>query len=523
MQRVSFISLYDEYCFNLRYASSMLRSDGRQTFITLFKGLQYLTPPSGSPDEYEYCGHRTCASSQEISLLLEALDDQKPDLIVLYFDSPCFGLARFLTRKIKQRRRSPVVWAGADSTRHPADNIQFADIVCIGESEYPIRFLVDRLEQKQDFSDIPSLWVKKQGGVHQNPMLHLESVLDRLPWPDFDPERQWAIAGDRIQRGICPPRSLMPVQVPIAASRSCPFTCPQCGAGHDGLVFEPQESVRLRSVSSVLDELKYRLQTWPWPVERIEFRDEPAPLEADWLAEFAERYPTEIAMPCFGETRAQSAGPDEYRMLRQAGMFAMILQISAGRGKTEEFRESIIQTANHIHDAGMKLLCKIAADDPLESEADRQQTLNLLHRFPKGFGIVDNTPFSFSRNCAIYQAIEGKGLLDQFEQPDGEHAFQEKSMQDFRFWDCIYKLAQFEDIDSLCLDDFVQDEYMRRHLDALEGMIHNLYKTTYVSGSPVMEKDRHVQSLRNRLTESHNLASEAPVRILREWMQSFRS
>ncbi|MGC9329447.1 MAG: B12-binding domain-containing radical SAM protein, partial [Candidatus Hinthialibacter sp.] len=452
-------------------------------------------------------------------LLLEALDDQKPDLIILYFDSPCFGLARFLTQKIKQKQRSPVVWAGADSTFHPAENMRYADIVCIGESEYPIRFLVDRLDQKQDYTGVPSLWMQIGGEAHQNPMLHLEDVLDRLPWPDFDTERQWTITGDRIQRGIYPSPSAMPAHVPIAASRSCPFTCPQCGAGHDGLAFEPVQSVRLRSVSSVLDELKFRLQTWHRPVERIEFRDDSMPLEADWLAEFVDRYPTEIAMPCFGKTRAHSAGLDEFRMLRQAGMFAMILQIPAGGGLPDEVRESLLQTAHHIHEAGMKLLCEIKAVNPIESEADHMQTLQILHRFPKGFGVVNNIPFSFSQNCAIYQEIEKKGLLDQFEQPAGEHAFLTKNKRDLRFWDCLYKLVQFEDINGPCLTNFVQDDYMRQHLDLLEEMVHNLYQTIYVNGNPVMDKDRHVQSLRTRLMESKNIASEAPLRCLQKWLQ----
>lgn len=529
MQRVSFISLYDEFCLNLRYASSMLRHDGHQTFITLFKGVHSFDTQPVCQDSSGYYGARTSASPREISLLLHALKHQNLDLIALFFSSACYELANFLTKFIKTELEVPILWAGVDTTFNPVENIHHADMVCLGEAEYPIRFLVEAMDKGQDYSSIHSLWVRRRDRIQKNPAMGLETNLDKLPWPDFDPQNKTVIAIDEILSALCPPVSPLRTNVPIIASRVCPFTCPYCKTAHDGIVYAKHESTRVRSVDSVVEELKHRLRAWSWPVERIEFHDESFPLETNWLEEFTERYPTEIALPFFGFIRPNDADTDVYRMLRQAGMFSLILRIPSGSQTIlndifhrNESREQILHTARAISGSGIKLLCELTIDNPFESEEDRRETLKLLCEFPAGFGVIDNVPFAFYENCELTQTAKKRECMHAFERPAGEHALSGKPNSEHLFWDCVFKLTQFEGVDKPDLCDFVSDDYLRKNPAALREIVDNLYQTTYVDGNPMAEKDRFVRYLRTRLTETQTLASHPAYQNIHKLIQTLK-
>lgn len=524
MQRVLLISLYDEYCLGLRYTSSQLRRDGHTVQVVLIKGLQYLGLPLDCSEEGGYTGVRTQVTPTEYSLFMDTVNDFRPGLVCIFFASPCYGLARFLTQRIREKQQTFVLWAGTDSTFSPENNIQHADAICIGEPEYPIRLLAERIENKEECTNVSGIWFNRNGTIHRNPAIDLETNLDSFPWPDFDSLNIIAIANNRLLHEPCPPTSSLRTNAILIASRSCPITCPLCQSGHDGITYKERKAVRLRSVNDIIAELKYRLQTWPYPVERVEFHDDSIPLDTAWLEELAERYPTEIALPFFGYIRPNSTGADSYRLLRQAGAFAMILRIPTSlskRADTNCSRERIIQTAHAIHDSGIRLLCEFVINNPLEEEKDFIDTLHILREFPDHFGAVPSVPFSYYENCSFHQTVVQKNLANQFERIQGEHALAGKKQGRYLFWESLYKLAQYKGIDRECLLQFVQDEYMREHPETLEEIVDNLYRTTYVSSNPMAEKDSYVQYLRGRLLETRRMASQPTVRKVRDIVRIF--
>ena len=58
------------------------------------------------------------------------------------------------------------------------------DVVCVGEGEYALRDLVERLERGEDYADIPNLWVRRDEQVIRNPLRPLIADLDELPYVD---------------------------------------------------------------------------------------------------------------------------------------------------------------------------------------------------------------------------------------------------------------------------------------------------------------------------------------------------
>jgi radical SAM superfamily enzyme YgiQ (UPF0313 family) len=532
MQTVSFISLYDDFCLDIRYASSMLKFDGHRFYITLFKGIQYVAannPISAQQiQDGAYYGSRVCASTTEVNLLLENLKKQAPDLVVVSFASVSHGLAQFLTGKIKSELNKPVLWCGADSTCSPADNIEHVDMLCIGETEYPVRYVVDAMDKGEDPSLVHSIWSNVDGVIKRNQLMAVETKLDNLPFPDFDIADKTVICDDEIIQALYPPHSNLRTNLIIMASRGCLVTCPYCGTAHDDILYQKNQLVRLRSVDNVIEEIRYRLQTWPGSVERIEFHDVELPLDREWITEFASRYATEIALPFFGFVKPNQCDPEAYKILRDAGMFAMILRVPSGGErvlreifKQEYSRECILSTAHNIHNAGIKLLCEFVKNNPLENEAEKLETLDLICDLPHGFSVIDNIPLTFYKNCQLWRKSSDSGAISRFASTDGEHAMQAVEDVDHLFWDCLYKLAQFDDFDKDCLRNFVNDGYMREKPAILEEIVVNLYKTVYLDGNPMADKDNYVQQLRWRIMHSENLSRTPAVKNIRKLANIF--
>ena len=85
------------------------------------------------------------------------------------------------------------------------------DIACIGEGEIALaRAGRAAWSAGEDYTDIPTMWVKQDGIIHRNPMGELENELDKLPVP-----REAALVRVRLlqgqPRGLHGPR--LPVQV----------------------------------------------------------------------------------------------------------------------------------------------------------------------------------------------------------------------------------------------------------------------------------------------------------------------
>lgn len=531
MKTISFIALYDEFCLDARYASSMLRGDGHRTYMTFFKGIEYTSPAQSENDENGgFFGLDTCATSREVDLLVNTLIQQKPDLIAVFFASNAFGLARFLTGKIKERFTTPVLWAGADSTFSPAENIKYADFLCAGEPEYTMRHLVTAMERQENHRNLPGLWINEEGAITQNPMLHLEDQIDRFPFADFEMDHKCVIAGDTIYDSPFPPQSHLRTNVILRATRPCPFTCPYCQTAHDHLDHDSDGRVRIRSVDNIIQEIKYRMSIWPSRIERIEFHDEFFPLDAEWVAEFSKRYATEVSLPFIGFTRPGKTDPQVFRTLREARMEALIMRIPSGSETVrnqyfhrQESNSAIIEEAKRIMDSGIKLLLEFFHSNPLETEEERRETLAFLCDFPKGAVVAKNVPFSFYLQCALYHTAEQKGLLDQIEQPAGSHTFHAKKTTEMIFWECLYVLAHFRGMEKETVLHFADDEYMREKPGLLQEMVENLYKGIYLDGNPLIDKEAYIHDLRWRLTQAQMQSGAAPVRHAKKLLGFMRS
>ncbi len=530
MQRVTLISMYDEYCLGVRYMSALLQREGHSVHVILFKGVEFITPRDVPPPERQeeggYYAYASYVSRTELELVLDLLRKQEPHLVGISFSSINFGVAQFLTEQIRKRLGVPVIWGGVDSTINPETNIPYTDMLCVGEGEYPLLNLVNAMDRGKDITCIPSIWVNRDGTIYRNPVMKLEQNPDKYPFPDFEPANKTLILNDRISEALYPPHSHLYTNFMIMGARGCPFTCSYCCSGHYRKIYKGDCIIRQRSPENVIRELEYRLETWPWPLQRVEFYDDVLPANKAWIREFSPLYAERVGLPFFGYTHPNVGDPENLALLQKAGLHYLIMGIQSGSQRVlkevlnrRHTKERTIQTAQNILDTGAKLLVDFIGYNPLVREEDNVETLELLCDLPRPFGIIKINPMAYYDNYVITEIAMKEGILDQLERPKGVHAYQAIMKPEYIFWEYLHTLAQFDGFTKEHLMGLAKDGYLRENPEILEEIVTNFYRTTYQGGNPVAHKDQYIDELHRRLAEFENSRIMAVYRKAGNWLR----
>jgi anaerobic magnesium-protoporphyrin IX monomethyl ester cyclase len=156
-----------------------------------------------------------------IDAFLRTIDRIKPDMIGLSCLTDDYPLGLGLMRHAHSSFPSiPTIAGGIHPTVAPMDVISedCFDMVCIGEGEYVILDIAERIDQKRDFKGIQNLWIKQDGKtIERNAVRPYEQNLDLLPFPD------WSIYSD--------PAFFKPYLGHVykygdfEMSRGCPYKC----------------------------------------------------------------------------------------------------------------------------------------------------------------------------------------------------------------------------------------------------------------------------------------------------------
>jgi radical SAM superfamily enzyme YgiQ (UPF0313 family) len=121
-----------------------------------------------------------------------------------------------------------------------------------------------------------------------------------------------------------------------------------------------------------------------YPLEFVVFVDDTFVLSSAWLAEFAEKYPRQIGLPFFCNTRANLVTEEQVRLLREAGCHCVSMGIEAGNDrirnellKRRMSKEQILEAARLIHEGGLHLTTTNMIGLPTSTLADDLETLAL--------------------------------------------------------------------------------------------------------------------------------------------------
>ncbi len=328
------------------------------------------------------------------------------DMLAFSTTTNTFRHAADYANGLRRVRDVFTVFGGVHPTLDPAEVIAQpgVDAVCLGEGEGPLLELCDGLGAGDDVTQIPSLWIERDGEVHRNPSRPLVVDLDELPPPDralFDYPNS---VDHRMGR------------ISFMGSRGCPYRCSYCcNETLRSLVPNPKHYVRFKSVDRLLAEMKQALQDHP-DVEHLTLHDDILTLNRAWFAEFTERYPREIGLPYICNSRFDLLNETICEQLRRSGCRQVQLGLESGdeaiRNTTLNRRmheDQILRAGELCHRNGLGLFLYCMVGIPGETLRTALSTVKLAARLrPAG---VQTTVFYPYQGTALHEQCRADGFL----------------------------------------------------------------------------------------------------------------
>ncbi|MFH0811470.1 MAG: radical SAM protein, partial [Pseudomonadota bacterium] len=307
--------------------------------------------------------------------LLKRVEEEGPDLIGFTTLTNQWSYIKQYTGWIKQQFRLPIIHGGIHATVASDEVLSNdeVDMICVGEGEFPMLELLERLKQGKSYQDVPNLWIKKSdGSIIRNPLRPLIQDLDKLPFPD---------------REICNYRQLLlenPFEATLLmAGRGCPFKCTYCvnNAFHH-LYRDLGKYVRLRTPERVLEEIRFLRDTYG--IKELFIYDDTFTYNHKWLTHFCDLYRKKIGLPFAVNLRVDTVNDHILRMLKEAGCYLIVAGIESGSERIRReimgrkiTNEQIIRVFKVADELGIKTWTNNMIGLPTETPAEAEETIEL--------------------------------------------------------------------------------------------------------------------------------------------------
>ena len=260
---------------------------------------------------------------------IDFLKKNSPDVVALSATTNVFPHVAPLALTTKRHSEAFIICGGVHPTISPEESIAIegVDAICLGEGEEALFDLCRGLEEGKDISNIPNLWVKKDGQLHRNPLRPLIEDLDSLPFGDrevFPYEKSFDLVF--MKRGV------------FMASRGCPFNCAYCCSSTMKQLYGGKRYLRFRSVENLLDEVEMTVRNFP-QMEHAVFHDDLLPMKKEWFEEFARKYRKRIKKPFEMNCHPNLMDRDIARMAKEGGCSLVRFGLESG---SEHIRRKVL-------------------------------------------------------------------------------------------------------------------------------------------------------------------------------------
>jgi radical SAM superfamily enzyme YgiQ (UPF0313 family) len=258
---------------------------------------------------------------------VDRIKEYDPDVIGF---SAMTGLHNWVLKtaaRVKQSLDKPIILGGPHPTFFPEIIREpCVDMICVGEGEFAVLELADKLDKGEDISQIQNLWIKKDGRIIRNGLRPLVENLDELPFPD-----RTLYDGCEILRSVPAMKFL--------TGRGCPHRCTFCFNHRFNELYQGLgRTVRKRSIDSLVDEISETAKEYE--LRLIRFPDDTFTGNRRWLLEFLQRYKEQIDLPFTGLARANELDEDIVRMLKSSGCLNIYFGVETGN---ENMRNHILR------------------------------------------------------------------------------------------------------------------------------------------------------------------------------------
>lgn len=277
------------------------------------------------------------------------------------------------------------------------------DVICRGEGERSMVELAKRVEQSQDFSDIPNLWVKRNGQIIRNEVQPLLDDLDEAPDPDRTIYYKYRFLRNR------PSKSFI-------TGRGCPWECTFCFNKAFNELYQGKGKVfRRHSVARVLGSIETIASNYP--MRHVWFVDDVFTVNKRWLTEFLEEYRKQFKFPFTCITRADTLKEDMVKMMAEANCHAVFIGLESASPEIQKAilkkkidMSKIRQAADWFHKYGIRIGTYNMLGTPGESLEQALETLRFNQEVRTSFPWVSlSTPYP---GTELAEIAKEKGLLE---------------------------------------------------------------------------------------------------------------
>ncbi|MBT6052565.1 MAG: B12-binding domain-containing radical SAM protein [Candidatus Scalindua sp.] len=304
----------------------------------------------------------------------------------------------------------PVVVGGIVPTVMPEKvlNDGIVSMVCLGECEDAIGELADKLDRKEDITNIKNIWVKDGSKIYKNEARPLLQNLDDFPFMDL------SIFNDK--NFYRPYKGNVYRMIDAELSRGCIYRCDYCvetimqnlyGFGKAGATnVLTKEYHREKSVDRILEEFSFLKEKFN--LQFIRFQDSNfLSMREHKLSELSERFPVDVGLPFYIETRPEGLTEKRVSLLKKMGCVGvgMGLEIGSQLHRKEVLNrnckdDTIIQACDNLRKNGMRATTYNIIGFPDETREDIMKTVELNRRArPEAMTVAFYSPYLGTPMC----------------------------------------------------------------------------------------------------------------------------
>jgi len=374
--------------YGVRGLVSIIRNQGHTVTLIILNDHRSETMPDV---DFQYRGHLL----EDIYEVVSQSDLIGMSLMTLYYERMAHP-----TQFLKSNVTVPVIWGGIHPTIRPEESLQWADGIALGEADQSLVLLLEKLQKGHDITTTPGFWFRKEGELIKNDVIGPVEDLDRLPFPDYFPERQFFFTAENNQLQEVDSGVLKKafehnpiwqmgshVYYQTMATRGCPYSCSYCCNSALRTLYQGNWKVRYRSPRHLVNELKSALETFSY-ISAIVLSDDSFfayPLEQ--MQEFARLYKAEIGLPFRCLTSPLTLTRAKLELLLDCGLFSLQMGIQTGSERTKKLYRRSISTElilkattliSEYKDRMAPPLYDFILDNPFETIDDCLATVKLV-------------------------------------------------------------------------------------------------------------------------------------------------
>ncbi|MFC1485126.1 B12-binding domain-containing radical SAM protein [bacterium] len=341
-------------------------------------------------------GHQT-KLFMDNSNIIKNLQEYKPHLISFSCISGEHPWALNLAKNIKEIMKDTLIIMGGPHPTFFPEVIEkdSVDIICRGEGEETFVELANKIDNKENITDILNLWLKQNNKIYKNDVRPFIQNLSDFPWADREiyKESHTFFQNSHTKR--------------VYISRGCAYNCSYC---HNHMLRELYKNkgkfMAHRNIDDIINEIKWLISNHPF--KTIAFTAESLTTNKKWVLEFLKTYEKEIKYPFVCNTTFNELSEDVIIALKNANVHCLFIGLESGNENIRRdilhkniTNKQIIETGKLLRKYKVKFMTYNMVGMPDESIKNAFETIELNRR------IKTNYPW-----CSILQPYVRTKIFD---------------------------------------------------------------------------------------------------------------